>query len=202
MRLSPGIIPLSRSLSAYPRCRRDRKKLLHTMRQDQRSWRKSRVRIPPENTLNRVFRQTPSHGWNRSLDQESSLRSTPPGIRFRLRRTSARLIKLSIIPSCQAILTLVNVGLLIRKQGKGMFVKKGLKKFKNTKALRLSGNAGDVMPDGLSAQDARVPSTVKVNSHQGVAKLSSLEDDKEIILATFYQPDQFRYIVALRFRSR
>ena len=35
-----------RSLSAYPKCRRDRKKQLHTMRQDQRSWRSQGFEYP------------------------------------------------------------------------------------------------------------------------------------------------------------
>jgi GntR family transcriptional regulator len=82
------------------------------------------------------------------------------------------------------VLNLVNEGLLTRKQGKGTFVEKGHEDVKNIKTLQLSGNLGDVTPEGLYAQEVRVLKMVKIPIPRSVATLLNIGEGEEVILVT------------------
>jgi GntR family transcriptional regulator len=89
--------------------------------------------------------------------------------------------QVSSITARQAILNLVNEGLLVRRQGKGTFVKEGFTKIKNIKTLRLSGDINDVIPEGLKTQDVEVLDIVKVRTPQRVASLLDINKEEEVI---------------------
>jgi GntR family transcriptional regulator len=89
--------------------------------------------------------------------------------------------QVSSITARQAILNLVNEGLLVRRQGKGTFVKEGFTKIKNIKTLRLSGNLNNILPEGLKAQDVKVLDVTKVKAPRRVARLLDIEEGKEVI---------------------
>ena len=89
--------------------------------------------------------------------------------------------QVSSITARQAILNLVNEGLLVRRQGKGTFVKEGFTNIKNIKTLRLSGDLNNILPEGLKAQDVKVLDIVKIKTPQRVAELLNIEGGKEII---------------------
>lgn len=89
--------------------------------------------------------------------------------------------QVSSITARQAILNLVNEGLLIRKQGKGTFVAERLRKIKDIKTLRLSGDINDIIPEGLRSQKVKVLDINKIKTPQRVAELLQIEGDKEII---------------------
>jgi GntR family transcriptional regulator len=89
--------------------------------------------------------------------------------------------QVSSITARQAILNLVNEGLLVRRQGKGTFVKEGFTNIKNIKTLRLSGDLNNILPEGLKAQDVKVLDIVKIKTPQRVAKLLAIEEGKEVV---------------------
>jgi GntR family transcriptional regulator len=89
--------------------------------------------------------------------------------------------QVSSITARQAILNLVSEGLLVRKQGKGTFVREGFTKIKNIKTLRLSGDLNNILPEGLKAQDVKLLDIVKIKAPQSVAKLLDLEEDKNVV---------------------
>jgi len=105
-----------------------------------------------------------------------------PGEQIPTEKDFCMTYQVSSITARQAILNLVNEGLLIRRQGKGTFVTEGLRNPKNIKTLCLSGDVNDVIPEGLKAQDVKVLDIVKVKSPRRVARSLNLEDGKEIIL--------------------
>lgn len=89
--------------------------------------------------------------------------------------------KVSTITARQAILNLVNEGLIIRRQGKGSFVKEGLKNIKNIRTLQLRGDINDIIPEGLKTQEVKVLDIRKVVSPKKVANLLNLEGGQEVI---------------------
>ena len=89
--------------------------------------------------------------------------------------------QVSSITARQAILNLVNEGLLLRRQGKGTFVREGFTKIKNIKTLRLSGDLNNILPEGLKAQDVKLLDIVKIKAPQSVAKLLDLGEDKNVV---------------------
>jgi GntR family transcriptional regulator len=91
-----------------------------------------------------------------------------------------RAYQVSSITARQAILNLVNEGLLVRRQGKGTFVTK-LTNIKNIKTLCLSGNLNNNLPDGLKAQNVKVLNIIKMKVPKKVAKLLDIEEGKEVL---------------------
>jgi len=61
-------------------------------------------------------------------------------------------------------MNLVNEGLLVRRQGKGTFVREGFTKIKNIKTLRLSGDLNNILPEGLKAQDVKLLDIAKIRA--------------------------------------
>ena len=72
-----------------------------------------------------------------------------PGDQIPTEKDLCNTYEVSSVTARQAILNLVNEGLLIRKQGKGTFVTKVLKERKNIKTLHLMGDINDIIPEGL-----------------------------------------------------
>jgi GntR family transcriptional regulator len=91
-----------------------------------------------------------------------------------------KIYQVSSITARQAILNLVNEGLLMRRQGKGTFVTRLTKK-KNIKTLCLSGNLNNILPDGLKAQNVKVLDIVKMKAPKRVAKLLDIGEGKEVL---------------------
>jgi DNA-binding GntR family transcriptional regulator len=74
-----------------------------------------------------------------------------PGEQIPTEKDLCETYQVSTITARQAILNLVNEGLIIRRQGKGSFIKEGLKDIKNIKTLLLKGDINDIIPEGLEA---------------------------------------------------
>ena len=64
--------------------------------------------------------------------------------------------RVSSITARQAVLKLVQEGLLLRKQGKGTFVREGVANAKNIMTLNVKGDIRNVVPEGLASQDVEV----------------------------------------------
>jgi GntR family transcriptional regulator len=75
----------------------------------------------------------------------------------------------------------VNEGLIIRRQGKGSFIKEGLKDIKNIKTLLLKGDINDIIPEGLEALKVRVLDIMKIVSPKKVATLLEIGEGQEVI---------------------
>ena len=104
-----------------------------------------------------------------------------PGEQIPTEKDLCKNYQVSSITARQAILNLVNEGLLIRRQGKGTFVAEGFRTIKNIKTLRLSGDINDIIPEGLKAQDVNVLEMIKMKAPKRVAKLLDIEEDKEVV---------------------
>jgi GntR family transcriptional regulator len=89
--------------------------------------------------------------------------------------------QVSTITARQAILNLVNQGLIIRRQGKGSFLKEGLKDIKNIKTLQLKGDINDIIPEGLETLKVRVLDILKIVSPKRVATLLEIGEGQEVI---------------------
>ena len=68
----------------------------------------------------------------------------------------------------QAILNLVNEGLLVRKQGKGTFTKEEARK--NTSTFKFCGNINDFINDGLKMKEVKPLDIMRTRSSSNVAK--------------------------------
>jgi len=101
-----------------------------------------------------------------------------PGERIPTEKELCKAYQVSNITARQAILNLVNEGLLIRRQGKGTFV---TEEITNIKTLQLSGNISDLITDGLKTQEVRVLDIVKIKPANRVAKVLNLEEGKEVV---------------------
>lgn len=75
------------------------------------------------------------------------------------------------ITARQAILNLVNEGLLIRRQGKGTFVTERIKEIKSIKELTIVGELTNIIPDGLKALKLKVLDITKIKPPKKVADL-------------------------------
>ena len=89
--------------------------------------------------------------------------------------------KISSITARQAILNLVNEGMLIRRQGKGTFVTQGLKNVENLKTLHLNGNIENIIPVGLRGKVVKVLDIRKIKSPKTVAESLDLEDGLDVV---------------------
>lgn len=104
-----------------------------------------------------------------------------PGEQIPTEKDLCETYQVSTITARQAILNLVNEGLIIRRQGKGSFIKEGLKNIKNIKTLHLRGNINDIIPEGLEEQEAKVLDIIKIVSPKRVANLLGIEEGKEVV---------------------
>jgi len=86
--------------------------------------------------------------------------------------------QVSSITARQAILNLVNEGLLVRKQGKGTFV---TEEITSINTLQLSGSINDLITYGLKAQEVKVLGINKVKTPKQVAKSLNLEEGREVM---------------------
>lgn len=93
----------------------------------------------------------------------------------------AETYRVSSITVRQAILDLVKEGLLLRKQGKGTFVKQGAANAKNIMTLKVRGDINDVVPEGLASQKVRVLDITRMSSPTRVAKALGLVEGEEVI---------------------
>jgi GntR family transcriptional regulator len=75
----------------------------------------------------------------------------------------------------------VNEGLIVRRQGKGSFIKEGLKNIKNIKTLLLKGDINDIIPEGLETLRVKVLDIVKIISPKRVASLLNIDEAKEVV---------------------
>jgi GntR family transcriptional regulator len=85
----------------------------------------------------------------------------------------------SSITARQAILNLVNQGLLTRTPGKGTFV---TDEIKNIKTFQLSGRIGDLMPDGVTAQRVKVLEIVKSKAPRKILAILNIAEDQELVM--------------------
>jgi GntR family transcriptional regulator len=104
-----------------------------------------------------------------------------PGEQIPTEKDLCETYQVSTITARQAILSLVNEGLLIRKQGKGTFVTERLANIKTIKTLHLRGDINDIIPEGLRSQKVEVLDVVKMKTPKRVAELLGTEVGKEIV---------------------
>jgi len=104
-----------------------------------------------------------------------------PGEQIPTEKDLCEAYQVSTITARQAILNLVNEGLIIRRQGKGSFVREELKNIKNIRTLQLRGDINDIIPEGLKKQEVKVLDIRKVLSPKKVANLLNIEEGQEVI---------------------
>jgi GntR family transcriptional regulator len=104
-----------------------------------------------------------------------------PGEQIPTEKDLCETYQVSTITARQAILNLVNEGLIVRRQGKGSFIKEGLKNIKNIKTLLLKGDINDIIPEGLETLRVKVLDIVKIISPKRVASLLNIDEAKEVV---------------------
>jgi len=104
-----------------------------------------------------------------------------PGEQIPTEKDLCETYQVSTITARQAILNLVNEGLIIRRQGKGSFMKEGLKNIKNIKTLLLKGDINDIIPEGLETLRVKVLDIIKIISPKRVASLLNIGEGKEVV---------------------
>ena len=104
-----------------------------------------------------------------------------PGEKIPSEKDIAETYGVSSITARQAVLNLVQEGLLIRKQGKGTYVQ-GLKtNVKNIMTLNVSGDFHDIVPEGLSSQKVRVLDICRMASTQRIATTLGISEGDEVV---------------------
>jgi len=86
--------------------------------------------------------------------------------------------QVSSITARQAVLNLVNEGLLIRMQGKGTFVTEDIG---NINTLQLSGSINDLITDGLKTQEVKVLSINRIKPPKKISNFLRIGGDEEVI---------------------
>lgn len=104
-----------------------------------------------------------------------------PGEQIPTEKDLCDTFKVSTITARQAVLNLVNEGLLIRKQGKGTFVTESLSRIKNIKTLHLRGDIDDIIPEGLSSQKVKVLEISKIKTPRRIAEILGKTPNEEVI---------------------
>jgi GntR family transcriptional regulator len=104
-----------------------------------------------------------------------------PGEQIPTEKDLCETYQLSTITARQAILNLVNEGLIVRRQGRGSFVREGLKNIKNINTLQLRGDINDIIPEGLKTQVVKVLDIRKVFPPPKVADLLNIDEGQEVV---------------------
>jgi len=104
-----------------------------------------------------------------------------PGEQIPTEKDLCETYQVSTITARQAILNLVSEGLIVRRQGKGSFIKEGLKEIKNIRTLQLKGDINDIVPEGLERLKVRVLDIVKIVSPKKVVNLLGMGEGQEVI---------------------
>jgi GntR family transcriptional regulator len=105
-----------------------------------------------------------------------------PGEQIPTEKDLCETYQVSTITARQAILNLVNEGLIVRRQGKGSFIKEGLKNIKNIKTLQLKGDIQEIIPEGLDTLKVKVLDIHKILAPKKVANLLDIQEGREVIL--------------------
>jgi GntR family transcriptional regulator len=79
----------------------------------------------------------------------------------------------------QAILNLVNEGLLVRKQGKGTFTKEQARE--NTSTFKFCGNIDDFINDGLKMKKVKPLDIIRTRSSSKVAKVLNIDEGEDVV---------------------
>jgi GntR family transcriptional regulator len=103
-----------------------------------------------------------------------------PGEQIPTEKELAGTYHVSSITARQAVLNLVQEGLLLRKQGKGTYVQGGGTITKNIMTLSVRGDINDIVPEGLSSQKVAVLDIGRMNSPKRVASTLGLADGEEV----------------------
>lgn len=103
-----------------------------------------------------------------------------PEKRIPTEKELAEIYHVSSITARQAIMRLVQEGLLFRKQGKGTFVRKGLKNAKNIMTFQVAGDLQDVVPEGLMSQKVDVLGIDIVKSSGLVAEALEMAEQQDV----------------------
>lgn len=102
------------------------------------------------------------------------------GERIPTEKELAATYKVSSITARQAVLNLVQEGLLLRKQGKGTYVQRGTTNIKNIMTLNVRGDIPDIVPEGLSSQKVEVLDMGSVSSPKRVASTLRLPEGEDV----------------------
>ena len=92
----------------------------------------------------------------------------------------SQIYRVSSVTVRQAIMRLVQDGLLLRKQGKGTFVCKGIKNVKNIMTFNVTGDIKDVVPEGLLLQKVKVLGIETVKSSGLVAEALKIPEQASV----------------------
>ena len=101
-----------------------------------------------------------------------------PGEQISTEKELCKTYGVSSITARQAVLNLVNEGLLVRMQGKGTFV---TEEIKNVNTLQLSGSINDLITDGSKTQEVKILSISKIRTPKLVAKLLETIEGEEVV---------------------
>ena len=104
-----------------------------------------------------------------------------PGDRIPSEKEIAEIYGVSSITARQAVLNLGAEGLLMRKQGKGTYVRGHKTNVKNIMTLNVSGTLNDIIPEGLSSQKVRVLDICLMNSTRRIASALGLNEGEEVV---------------------
>ena len=110
----------------------------------------------------------------------------------------AETYRVSLITTRQAILNLVNDGLLTRRQGKGTFVVEKPIDMKNIKTLCLRGDVNNILPEGLGTQKVKVLNVIRMKPPVNVAKVLALREGQDILRTRRTRSDNNTVISYLR----
>ena len=101
-----------------------------------------------------------------------------PGDQIPTEKDLSETYGISIITARQAILRLVNEGLLVRQQGKGSFVREDIA---DSNVVQLKGRINDLITNGLKTQEVNVLDMVKSKPEKRIAKILNLEPGEEVV---------------------
>jgi len=104
-----------------------------------------------------------------------------PGRRIPSEKELAEIYGVSTITARQAILNLVQEGILQRRQGKGTFVQEKTNIVKNIMTFKLAGGIEDVVPEGLSFQKVEVKNICRVIVTERIAGALEIDEGEEVI---------------------
>lgn len=104
-----------------------------------------------------------------------------PGDRIPSEKEIAETYGVSSITSRQAVLNLVQEGLLLRRQGKGTYVQGPKTNVKNIMTLNVSGGLDDVVPEGLSSQKVKVLDVSRMSCTKRIASMLGAKEGEEVV---------------------